>query len=453
MVTKFKPKERISFFCPGDPQDIVAIDQSREISRAQFAAEVADLASRLPARSHVINHCTNRYHFIVSLAAAMLKRQISLFPATKMPQVISSLVSQYPDIYCLSDQEEKLPGMDEVKFPDQSEITEDEGLIAHLTFPADQIIAVAFTSGSTGEPKPYLKTWGGYISEAMGAGKALQLDADDPGCMVATVPPQHMYGFIASVILPLRYRYVINSAQPFFPEDIKSTAENCKLPVLLVTTPIHLRACVIENTKINNLKIVLSSTAPLESSLSDQAEKLFETRVQEFYGSTETGAMAIRRQAENDVWKTFDGVTVKLTDEGFAVYSDYFTKSPMILMDNVEVHNDREFVLYGRNTDLVKIAGKRALLSDLNHSLLAIDGVKDGTFFMPDTHPANRETRLTAFVVAPGLSKDELLNQLRKNIDSVFLPRPLKFVDALPRNATGKLPRGKLAEMLEQVNH
>jgi acyl-coenzyme A synthetase/AMP-(fatty) acid ligase len=32
------------------------------------------------------------------------------------------------------------------------------------------------------------------------------------------------------------------------------------------------------------------------------------------------------------------------------------------------------------------------------------------------------------------------MQALRERIDPVFLPRPLLFVDALPRNAAGKLP-------------
>jgi acyl-coenzyme A synthetase/AMP-(fatty) acid ligase len=43
-------------------------------------------------------------------------------------------------------------------------------------------------------------------------------------------------------------------------------------------------------------------------------------------------------------------------------------------------------------------------------------------------------------VVAPGLSRKRLLEELRSRIDAAFLPRPLGLVDRLPRNATGKLP-------------
>jgi acyl-coenzyme A synthetase/AMP-(fatty) acid ligase len=77
--------------------------------------------------------------------------------------------------------------------------------------------------------------------------------------------------------------------------------------------------------------------------------------------------------------------------------------------------------------------------------LLAIDGVIDGTFFVPDENAADeREARLLAFVVAPGRSRGAILAALRERMDPVFLPRPLVLVDALPRNATGKLPRADL---------
>jgi len=49
-------------------------------------------------------------------------------------------------------------------------------------------------------------------------------------------------------------------------------------------------------------------------------------------------------------------------------------------------------------------------------------------------------------VVAPGLSGEDLMNALRQRIDAAFLPRPLHFVDALPRNEVGKLPRQSLDE-------
>ncbi|HSC96228.1 MAG TPA: beta-hydroxyacyl-ACP dehydratase, partial [Burkholderiales bacterium] len=54
---------------------------------------------------------------------------------------------------------------------------------------------------------------------------------------------------------------------------------------------------------------------------------------------------------------------------------------------------------------------------------------------------------LTAYVVAPGLTSEALLAALRQRIDAAFLPRPLHFVDALPRNETGKLPQLALGQI------
>jgi acyl-coenzyme A synthetase/AMP-(fatty) acid ligase len=102
--------------------------------------------------------------------------------------------------------------------------------------------------------------------------------------------------------------------------------------------------------------------------------------------------------------------------------------------------------------DLVNIAGKRSSLAYLNHQLNSIPGVVDGTFFLPDESPvsATGVTRVAAFVVAPRLDAAALAEELRRRIDPVFLPRPLLFVERLPRNGTGKLPREALMALAAQ---
>jgi acyl-coenzyme A synthetase/AMP-(fatty) acid ligase len=80
--------------------------------------------------------------------------------------------------------------------------------------------------------------------------------------------------------------------------------------------------------------------------------------------------------------------------------------------------------------------------------LNAIPGVQDGVFLPPPEDGPDSIHRLTALVVAPGLTPEALTQALRERIDPVFLPRPLLFVDALPRNATGKLTQDLLS-MLE----
>jgi acyl-coenzyme A synthetase/AMP-(fatty) acid ligase len=115
-----------------------------------------------------------------------------------------------------------------------------------------------------------------------------------------------------------------------------------------------------------------------------------------------------------------------------------------VLADIVELDGDGCFRLRGRNTDLLEIAGKRASLGDLTRKLQAVPGVQDGVVFQMDDTDAMGVRRIAALAVAPGLDACAILAALRCEIDPVFLPRPLKLVDALPRSETGKLPRAEL---------
>jgi acyl-coenzyme A synthetase/AMP-(fatty) acid ligase len=432
---------------PGVPGDVVAWRGTQPITRQQFRRDLASLLATLPDRPYVLNHCEDRYHFLVGLAASMLKQQVSLFPSNRAPEVLAQLARDYPAVYCLTDQAdaEEAVAMEVIRYDTGAE----RGIAGDPVFPGEQLVALAFTSGSTGVPKRYPKYWGGFVRESQVAGQRLGLDAVRGGQVLATVPAQHMYGFVYSVILPVQWGYVIGAERPFYPEDIRRALAARPVPAVLVTTPVHIRACVLDAVQLPPVEFILSSTAPLEAALAAEAETRFGTRVQEFYGSTETGAIASRRQAESAVWRTFDQVTVSEVDEGFKIEAAYLPEA-QVLGDAVEVRSPCEFVLHGRNTEIVKIAGKRVALGDLNRQLLAIDGVRDGTFFLPDSG-TGLETRLAALVVAPGKTRGQLLEALRERIDPVFLPRPLRLVESLPRNATGKLPRATLLALYRQL--
>jgi acyl-coenzyme A synthetase/AMP-(fatty) acid ligase len=117
-----------------------------------------------------------------------------------------------------------------------------------------------------------------------------------------------------------------------------------------------------------------------------------------------------------------------------------------LLGDAIEIKEDR-FALHGRLGDLVNIAGKRSSLGYLNFQLNAIPGVEDGVFVMPPEEKAH-VTRLMAFAVAPGLTPEIILAGLRARIDPAFMPRPLCVVEALPRNALGKLPEEHIRQLV-----
>ena len=163
------------------------------------------------------------------------------------------------------------------------------------------------------------------------------------------------------------------------------------------------------------------------------------------------GQLATRRTTQGQVWRTLGEVRLRCEDA--AVWAEGgHVETLTRLNDEVELvaADPSCFLLHGRHADLVNIAGKRTSLGYLNHQLNAIAGVRDGVFLLPDNSDdatAEGVRRLSALVVAPDLTPAALMQALRERIDAIFLPRPLLFVDALPRNATGKLA-GQVAQAM-----
>src|SRR5690606_16506229 len=124
---------------------------------------------------------------------------------------------------------------------------------------------------------------------------SLGLERKKSATVVATVPPQHMYGLEASILLPLCFGGgTVCSGKPFFPADIHAALECCPKPRILVTTPLHIRALVKAGAALPEIEFILSATSPLSRALAVKAEILFRTRVLEIYGCTEAGSIASR---------------------------------------------------------------------------------------------------------------------------------------------------------------
>jgi acyl-coenzyme A synthetase/AMP-(fatty) acid ligase len=161
--------------------------------------------------------------------------------------------------------------------------------------------------------------------------------------------------------------------------------------------------------------------------------------------------VASRRTTAGAEWQTLD--RVRLAGDGDAVtVSGGHVPQPTLLADVLEVTGDDTFRLLGRTHDLINIAGKRSSIGHLDFQLNSIDGVVDGAFWMPpeSSGDALGVVRLVAFVVAPGLSNEQIGAALRERVDAAFLPRRIVRVAALPRETTGKLTAARLTELARQ---
>jgi acyl-coenzyme A synthetase/AMP-(fatty) acid ligase len=239
--------------------------------------------------------------------------------------------------------------------------------------------------------------------------------------------------------------------RPLFPEDVRLALADVPSPRMLITTPLHIRACVTTRSRLPPVECILSATAPLPRSLAKEAETLFQTRVSEVYGFTEAGSLATRRTVDENTWHVLDGITLHQESAGCSLQAPYL-RGPIPFPDLVSLEGPYRFVLHGRGTDLVNIGGHRGSLIDLSQKLNEIEGVQDGVFFLPD-ETGTAVTRLSAFVVAPEKAAEHILSALRTVIDPVFLPRPLHLVPHLPRNENGKLTREALLGLLQELHN
>jgi acyl-coenzyme A synthetase/AMP-(fatty) acid ligase len=408
------------------------------------------LAARLPSGRHLINVCADRYRFAVGLAACLLARKVCLLPPTRTPEVIRQIAAFAPDVACLTDEEACDIALPQVRFP-QRPTDGPAPLDRPWRAPeidADQVAAYVFTSGSTGVPVPYPKTWGKLVRCVRDGAARLGLADARSHAVLATVPAQHMYGFESSVLLALQSGSALCAERPFYPADVCSALAALPRPRTLVSTPIHLRAVLASQTEIPAADLLVSATAPLPRELAREAEQRFQAPLLEIYGSTESGQLATRRTSRDEAWRLWPGVCLTL-EEGRAWARGGHLEQPTPMCDELAPIDAERFQLGGRLADLVNIAGKRSSLSYLTHQLTSIEGVADGVFFFPEEpHPSQAGvTRVAAAVVAPGLDPTRLIEALRQRIDPVFLPRPLLFVASLPRNSTGKLPREALRSL------
>ncbi len=415
------------------------------VTAGAFAGDAQRLAAGLPDLPYAINLCRDRYAFAVGFAAALLRGQVSLLTSDRAPGRIAALAARYAGLYAIADS--PLEGAP-VEGPPVVAPGPFGGPAAPIpAIPGDQVAVLVFTSGSTGEPVAHTKRWAALAARNRDGGVAFGFDPACPATIVGTVPPQHMYGFETTVLLPLHAPAASWCGPVFFPADIRDALAAVPAPRVLVTTPFQLRGLHQAPVALPPLWRVISATAPLDTALAEAAERQWATpeaatEVWEIFGATEVGSAAARRTAAGPEWTPYPQVSLRGEED--AIWVEAPGAVPTRLDDRLELLPDGRFRLLGRRTDVVKLGGHRASLAGLNAALLAVAGVEDGVFVPPDAQAPGAGERMTAFVVAPTRTAEAILADLRGRIDPVFLPRRIVHVERLPRNELGKLPRSAL---------
>lgn len=433
----------LPLFVSADAQRPIAWRRGAPVLLDEFRRHVAAVVGRLPKHSApaaMIDLCEDRYKFLVAYAAALSVGHTVLLPSSRADQVVADVARANAGSYRIDDD-----AVDAALAQGSSEPLNER-------IPADMTVMVGYTSGSTGQPKTFPKLWRTVTASNACNAHSIRAALADRGATVwvlATVPPQHMYGMEMSVLLPLAGDMAVHAGRPLFPADIAAALAELPRPRVLVTTPVHMRAIVGSDQEFPQVDVIVSATAPLDQPLAAAMIAKLGGEMVEMFGSTETCVFASRLTAREEQWRLYDGVRLEPRDDGTLVHAPWFAES-VLLQDMVEPLPGNRFVVRGRSSDMIEVAGKRASLTDLTKRLLAIPGVQEAAVFQPDADAVGTIRRVAALVVAPNLTSREVLDQLASGVDSAFLPRPLLIVDRLPRNELGKLPRENLLKALRR---
>lgn len=416
----------------------VAVYRGRRIFKDEFLLHVDLTRDYLSSKKYTINLCENRYHFLVTFAACVSLGKISLLPNSKLPREIDRLSKSYPDSHLIND-EDIIDLYTDCK-------NGNKALVKNFDIDAQQIVSILFTSGTTGKAKKNPKTWGQLNESSIRVGNRFWPEGVSGKCIIATVPPQHMFGFETSIIYPLTLGVMVHDGCPFYPLDIQKAASEMPESKIIITTPLHLKACIGLAKGWNNIDSVVSATSPLSRDIANNAENVLGANIFEIYGCSESGAIATRQTSQHNEWELLKDYSIKVSGNSILLRAVGYDEL-IEISDQIEIIDSNFFYLLGRGGDLVKIGGKRESLSGLTFKLMEIDGIDDGIFFIPK-ETTNSRVRLAVLVVSSVLSKEQIMQLLAQRIDPVFLPRPIKAVDRLPYNKLGKLPLNDLVKMI-----
>jgi acyl-coenzyme A synthetase/AMP-(fatty) acid ligase len=370
----------------------------------------------------------------------------TLLPANRLASTIAQLRDDYPDSVVVGDFDADEASPAAMRIIDPRSVVSDAGPAEPVPDIDMQLAAaIVFTSGSTGPGSAIHKSWATLVESSKHNARALGAEGMLRH-LVATMPPQHMWGLETSVLIPWFAPVAASHQHPFFPGAIVEALHALPHPRILASTPTHLRSLAAYlGEEPLPAESLWCATAPLDPNLAVRLAAGGATRITEVYGCSETGCLARRDPVTESDWQALDGFTLRTVAGGTDVDAAHLPGT-VRLRDEVVFADNGRFRLIGRDEDLINIAGKRASLADLNQRLLRLPGIVDGVVFLPPGADGRPAARLAALVVAPELTAAQIRAGLRAVMDAAFVPRPIRRVQALPRAESGKLPRQWLLE-------
>ena len=311
---------------------------------------------------------------------------------------------------------------------------------------------VKMTSPGSGAPKglpashAQMAADGSQICRAMGIG---------PGDInLAAIPLGYSYG-LGNLVVPLILQGTrVVCLSGVLPHAVAAETARFK-PTVFPAVPPLLRALVesgVTRRSFRTLRLVLSAGSALSPEVAQGFEEKFGIRVHGFYGTSETGGITFDRRGDatlagRSVGKPISGVRLKVGRSGRFTVSipAGLGKGPGRPRDRGRRNEKGELVLLGRTDRVIKAAGRRFDLAEVESALRAIPEISDAFVAMSvEAKPA-----LCAAVVS-SLEPSAIRRLLVLRVAAWKIPSRILALPRFPVTGRGKTDPRKLAQLLAE---
>ncbi len=327
---------------------------------------------------------------------------------------------------------------------------------------------VILTSGTTGTPRGAARSSAG-IGDAVSMLDRIPLRAG--GTTVLAAPAFHAWG-LGHVSMAMLLGSTLVLPRRFDPETTLRLVQEHRADVLVVVPVMLERLLEVEQSyDTSSLRVIASSGSALPSRLPARVEERFGPVLHSLYGSTEVAYAAVAtpddlRTDPTTAGKAPHGVTLRVVDDhdhdvapgepgrvfvgsglAFAGYTDGSDKDRLDGLvatgDRGTLDADQRLTVLGRDDDMVVVGGENVFTGSVEDALAShADVVEAAVVAVPDEQYG---ARLVAHVVARRpVDAQALQEHVRSRLARFAVPREVRFVDELPRNATGKVVKREL---------
>lgn len=344
---------------------------------------------------------------------------------------------------------------------------------------------ILYTSGTTAEPKGVELTYRNLFSNATDA--IASLDIDPNQTFLNILPPFHVFGLLANVIVPVILAAPVYAQPRFSPIAVVRAMADHRITVLLAIPSMFaaiLRVKQTDSEAFRGVYLAISGGEPLPTSVRRGFEERFGVVLRQGYGLTETSpvlaAGSVHHWRDGTVGRPIRNVEIEIRDatglvlgreqdgeifaRGPGVTKGYFRRpeetrrvlSPdgwFATGDIGRLDADGFLSITGRAKEMLIIGGENVFPREIEAVLETHDGVVQAAVIgVPDD--LRGEAPIAFVLPRPGTSATEgdLRAHAKRSLAGYKVPRRVIIRDDLPVGPTGKLLKRKLKEWVETAS-